>query len=353
VIVCLHADKSSPTIGLRNFVMPLRASSFRRHELPTIIFVTDLDYIKNEWDMISTFPDIYILNGSPSNPYNLQLICIQDCRQCVIISTLDRENQDTYLVDKSSVLCTLNIRQIEMKSAGFVSIMNLTGQNSFDMNTNQTMALLQNKIRTLTTLTIDSNVQYVEQGDTDEVELEFFLTTPFASGSAFADSVLDCILSCAYYNDNAVNLLRNILTGGVDLQLEEILAEGGGFTQCESMDILKKRNRARVAILEIRELIPDIDMRTNPVTFNVLFCEVIQRFHMIVMGIYRLLDILVRNDPTIDINKITGGHKRIVICYPPYNYQMDPSDMVYVMQQSRPHSDQYSRQTSLTTTQMR
>lgn len=42
--------------------MPLRASSFQRHELPTIIFVTDLDYIKNEWDMISTFPDIYILN---------------------------------------------------------------------------------------------------------------------------------------------------------------------------------------------------------------------------------------------------------------------------------------------------
>lgn len=62
VIVCLHADKSSPTIGLRNFVMPLRASSFHRHELPTIIFVTDLDYIKNEWDMICTFPDIYILN---------------------------------------------------------------------------------------------------------------------------------------------------------------------------------------------------------------------------------------------------------------------------------------------------
>jgi len=42
--------------------MPLRASSFNRHELPTIIFVTDIDYIRNEWDMISTFPEIYILN---------------------------------------------------------------------------------------------------------------------------------------------------------------------------------------------------------------------------------------------------------------------------------------------------
>ena len=41
---------------------------------------------------------------------------------------------------------------MEMKSAGFVSFTNLTGQNALDGNTNQTMLLLQNKIRTLTTL---------------------------------------------------------------------------------------------------------------------------------------------------------------------------------------------------------
>ncbi len=70
----------------------------------------------------------------------------------MIISTLDRENQDTYLVDKSSVLCTLNIRQIEMKSAGFVSALNLTGQSTVDVNANQAIVLLQNKIRTLTAL---------------------------------------------------------------------------------------------------------------------------------------------------------------------------------------------------------
>jgi hypothetical protein len=49
---------------------------------------------------------------------------------------------------------------------------------------------------------------------------------------------------------------------------------------------------------------------------------------MIVMGIYRLLDVLIRNDPTVQSNQLPGGHKRIVICYPPYNYHMDPSDMV-------------------------
>jgi hypothetical protein len=37
------------------------------------------------------------------------------------MSTLDHGNLDNYLVDKSSVLCALSIRQIEMKRAGLLS----------------------------------------------------------------------------------------------------------------------------------------------------------------------------------------------------------------------------------------
>jgi len=79
-----------------------------------------------------------------------------------------------------------------MKSAGFVSVMNLTGQGTFDININQTMNLLQNRIRTLTALSIrqfylflrgkicfiylaiDSNVQYVEQGKGSMFEIKFY-----------------------------------------------------------------------------------------------------------------------------------------------------------------------------------
>jgi hypothetical protein len=39
-----------------------------------------------------------------------------------------------------------------MKSAGFVSALNLTGQSTVDVNANQAIVLLQNKIRTLTAL---------------------------------------------------------------------------------------------------------------------------------------------------------------------------------------------------------
>lgn len=49
--------------------------------------------------------------------------------------------------------------------------------------------------------------------------------------------------------------------GSIDLQLEELLAEGKSFKQCEIPRMLKNRRRARVVILSIQELIPDIDTR--------------------------------------------------------------------------------------------
>jgi hypothetical protein len=94
------------------------------------------------------------------------------------MSTLDRGNLDTYLVDKSSVLCALSIRQIQLKQAGLLSQYSLTGKGKAGQN----MPICQNRIQTLTALSnsqvifftnysihflflaIDSSVQYVEQG---------------------------------------------------------------------------------------------------------------------------------------------------------------------------------------------
>lgn len=64
VIVCLFANARSPLIGLRNFIMPLRASNFRRDELRHVVIVGDKDYIRKEWKNLCNFPMISILHVS-------------------------------------------------------------------------------------------------------------------------------------------------------------------------------------------------------------------------------------------------------------------------------------------------
>ena len=64
VVVCLFADADSPLIGLRNLVMPLRASNFHYHELKHVVIVGSVDYIRREWKTLQNLPKISVLNVS-------------------------------------------------------------------------------------------------------------------------------------------------------------------------------------------------------------------------------------------------------------------------------------------------
>jgi len=61
VVVCLFADAHSALIGLRNLIMPLRASNFDYDELRQVVIVGDKDYIRKEWRSLCNFPKITIL----------------------------------------------------------------------------------------------------------------------------------------------------------------------------------------------------------------------------------------------------------------------------------------------------
>ena len=62
VVVCLFADPDSPLIGLRNLVMPLRASNFHYHELKHVVIVGTVDYLRGEWKTLQNLPKISVLN---------------------------------------------------------------------------------------------------------------------------------------------------------------------------------------------------------------------------------------------------------------------------------------------------
>jgi potassium large conductance calcium-activated channel subfamily M alpha member 1 len=64
VVVCVFADAHSALIGLRNLIMPLRASNFECDELKHVIIVGDKDYIRKEWKSLCNFPKISVLNVS-------------------------------------------------------------------------------------------------------------------------------------------------------------------------------------------------------------------------------------------------------------------------------------------------
>ncbi|KAI7805154.1 putative calcium-activated potassium channel subunit alpha-1, partial [Triplophysa rosa] len=113
VVVCIFGDVTSALVGLRNLVMPLRASNFHYHELKPIVFVGSLDYLRREWETLHNFPKVSILPGTPLSRADLRAVNINLCDMCVILSANQNNIDDASLQDKECILASLNIKSMQ------------------------------------------------------------------------------------------------------------------------------------------------------------------------------------------------------------------------------------------------
>ncbi|XP_044033671.1 calcium-activated potassium channel subunit alpha-1 isoform X21 [Siniperca chuatsi] len=367
VVVCIFGDVKSALIGLRNFVMPLRASNFHYHELKHIVFVGSLEYLKREWETLHNFPKVSILPGTPLSRADLRAVNINLCDMCVILSANQNNIDDASLQDKECILASLNIKSmlfddsigvLQANSQGFTPpgmdrsspenspVHGLVRQTSVTTGANipiitelaplakpgkklPVISFSQDKssgtsIQIITELVNDSNVQFLDQDDDDDPDTELYLTQPFACGTAFAVSVLDSLMSATYFNDNILTLIRTLVTGGATPELEGLLAEEnalrGGYSTPQT---LANRDRCRVAQLALYDG-PFADLGDGG-CYGDLFCKALKTYNMLCFGIYRLRD--------AHLNSQSQCTKRYVITNPPYAFELVPSDLIFCLMQ--------------------
>uniref|UniRef100_A0A7N5ZZT1 BK channel n=1 Tax=Anabas testudineus TaxID=64144 RepID=A0A7N5ZZT1_ANATE len=301
VVVCIFGDGTSALVGLRNLVMPLRASNFHYHELKPIVFVGSLDYLRREWETLHNFPKVSILPGTPLSRADLRAVNINLCDMCVILSANQNNIEDASLQDKECILASLNIKSMQFDDSIGVLQANSQGFTPPGMDRSspdsspvhgfvrQASVTTGSNIPIITELVNDSNVQFLDQDDDDDPDTELYLTQPFACGTAFAVSVLDSLMSATYFNDNILTLIRTLVTGGATPELEALLAEEnalrGGYSTPQT---LANRDRCRVAQLALYDG-PFADLGDGG-CYGDLFCKALKTYNMLCFGIYRLRD---------------------------------------------------------------
>ncbi|XP_030081569.1 calcium-activated potassium channel slowpoke isoform X5 [Drosophila hydei] len=332
VVVCLFADPDSPLIGLRNLVMPLRASNFHYHELKHVVIVGSVDYIRREWKMLQNLPKISVLNGSPLSRADLRAVNVNLCDMCCILSAKVPSNDDPTLADKEAILASLNIKAMTFDDT--IGVLSQRGPEFDNLSaTAGSPIVLQRRgsvyganVPMITELVNDSNVQFLDQDDDDDPDTELYLTQPFACGTAFAVSVLDSLMSTTYFNQNALTLIRSLITGGATPELELILAEGAGLRGGYStIDSLSNRDRCRVG---------QISLYDGPLAqfgecgkYGDLFVAALKSYGMLCIGLYRFRD---------TSSSCDASSKRYVITNPPDDFSLLPTDQVFVLMQFDP-----------------
>ncbi|KAF7242100.1 Potassium channel subfamily U member 1 [Varanus komodoensis] len=351
IVVCVFGDATSTLIGLRNFVMPLRASNFTFSELKYIVFLGSLEYLQREWEFIQNFPKLALLKGSALSCADLKAANIKYCAMCVIISAHARGTGDQTLVDTKSILATLNIRSLQFKlspssvidyvrkSEPFsvsawkewesdnlnhfshtrmawsyrceknntfdcdlfignnlepclaLSSKVSTDKPSQDTMGNQSMPIFSKRIPIITELKIASNAQFFEQRSGAD-DCEYFnqnVSQNFSRGTIFSDSFLDSLLCTTYHNHHVLALLQTLVTGGTSPELEELLAEETLLSGSSSNVVhVGPRNRCKLALLALAD--SSVSIEGLLVSFGDVYTTALDILGILCFGLYRLKD---------------------------------------------------------------
>lgn len=335
IIVCVFGDTNSPTVGLRNLLLPLRSSNLPMAEVKKVLLLGQKDYIEKEWKDLNDFQDVYFMEGSPMRREDVISAGVQNCLMCLILSSaLQGKATDPNLVDKETILSFLQI-----KGCGGTE---LIAPRSFKYALNEKPKRNRMQVPIISEIVNDSNVQFMEKSK-DSSQRGLHMALPFTRGQAFIVSVLDAILSLTFYNEKLMRIIRTLITG-IDSHSQD---PDDAFADLDDCGIaiglnkfrpwLRTRMSCRIAQISLA------DERFSGIrVYGELFEMLLRRHSMLALGLYRCYKKTHKGSnkksPTSsDRERGRNGRDnedRYVNTAPPYDAKLRPSDKVFVLAQS-------------------
>ena len=187
IILCTFSLKESDRLSLYSFISPLRACSLKEHELKPIVIIGNKDCIQHVWCEIANFNEIFIIDGNPLDKGVLAAANVAQCSSCVILgSTASLDEEDTALIDKQPILCSLTLTAKGKKSC--------------------------KSINRITELYKEENVRFLDLNDKDSGK-NFVTSHTYAQGECMSNSIFDALVAVTYFNPGVTALFEKMVTG--------------------------------------------------------------------------------------------------------------------------------------------
>lgn len=184
--------------NLFHFILPLRAKYLGKENLKYIVFLGE-NISENLLNVLSQFPYIIYIQGSPLLPENLYRANIMNASIAVILSNNETNNEEisnqikdaeTIFTYKAIKKCNKNLQIV----TDLVSISN--------------MEYLLEKCAITSKIEVDNT-------DNNTEDFKGFEFCPvFAAGEVYTSCIIDRITCQLYYNPNILTIIEQILSGG-------------------------------------------------------------------------------------------------------------------------------------------
>ncbi|XP_062510417.1 calcium-activated potassium channel subunit alpha-1-like [Corticium candelabrum] len=329
IVVIIFGAKDSPLLGLNYLLRPLRSHHIEIEDLKQVVFVGNSEYLRREWPCLEQFEKVGVIEGSPLDGNVLQKAALNYCDMCVILSPRPNDKQgasieDFTLMDKESVLASLNIKGMKYNElennplvlhAGGPSVV---GTEARKRRARERPVIDGSDIPTLTELILDTNVQYLDFEDDDDDAIELYRTTSFAAGSVIATSVIDSVMSAAYFNSEIVTVIKQIISGQTGSRRSKPLAES---------DVeMGKDDVERNTTADYHCYFEHMDLSSSSYShfgeerraYGELFLELLNNEGILCLGIFRY-------------QNFEQQRTRCVITSPAFTFNLHCSDKIFVL----------------------
>ena len=113
IVIGVLAESDSPLLGLKNLVLPLRASSTMQKDIMEVVLIGNKEFLEREWFLLKNLPKVTVLDGSILNRAHLRSVSVNKCRRCIILSSKGGSKDEPVLADKEIILAALNIKSMK------------------------------------------------------------------------------------------------------------------------------------------------------------------------------------------------------------------------------------------------
>ena len=211
--------------NLIDFIKPLRAKNLPKSELPTIVILSKELPDDKIWNSIAFFEQIYLVQGDPMNEMDLKRAGIKHAKRVVMLAPSIHEISDFTLSkklknlknskeDDESVQPGMNTARklteeeedlLDSKTVFKYNLVSHLKKDIFcviELINQKSVSLLNNTMRKN-----NDEYRFIRSG------LGVDATASFASGEVYYSSIMDNLITQAYYNPSLLTVLKKLIIG--------------------------------------------------------------------------------------------------------------------------------------------
>ena len=328
--------------NLSDFIKPLRSKKLPKNILPTIVILSKELPDDKLWNTIAYFEQIYIVHGDAMKKSDLKRAGIRSAKRVVILAP--SINEISQFTEKQRLKNLYNSHNDEENDNNQEIIEGKLSREEEYLLDSKTIfkynmiSKINKNIFCVIELINPKNVSFLNNANrrsNDEYRfikagLDIDATASFAAGEVYYSSIMDNVITQAYYNPSLLSVLKKLIVG------DELP------NNFKRESVMNKYSNVPSGSLYLIDLPLSLFQKesfnssnSTGITFDRVFNCLLKK-KIIVIGVYRNGSLNKKTDKNIQINSRKDSSFYFVVTAPEEQFVVSPKDKLFVISPEYP-----------------